>query len=299
MRSIPLTARDPRSFTPLALRKRYEDDIEAHQRSKSKGKKPALPVFHIAVPTLIERETIGSLMFELGMVQVTRETVRNAVLEECIALLGDEGEDTALFLETHWQQTAFYEDQLELWAQQEQQRLLDEFENPATKRDAIAQPVQLTTIQDRMRAKRVVDDLVSRSQRIRRLLAAQTRYGKESEIMMLRLHLRGWEGLKTNRSAAGGGGEIELVSEDAITNLREEIGPDAWRELWMEVDSQYHLGAEEVGNSDSRPENGSQSTGSTPAQEEESGASPGIDTATKSNSTPAPDPESGTTTGPS
>jgi hypothetical protein len=222
--------------------------------------------------------------------------VRNATLEECLELLGDDGEETALFLESHWQQTQFYEEQLELWAQQEQQRLLDEFENPSTKRDPIPQPGHLTTLQDRLRAKRVVDDLISRSTRLRRLLAAQTRYAKESEIMTLRLHLRGWDGLKTQREAEGGGGHVELVTEDCATALREEIGPDAWRELWAEVDSQYHLDKAEVGNSGSRPENGSRNTGSTPSPEEVSGDSPGTSTDSKSSSTPGPDLESGTTT---
>lgn len=299
MRPVPLTARDPRPFTPATLAKRHEDALEEHQKAGGKGKKPPKPVFYIAVPTLTERETIGSLMFELGLVQVSRDTVRNATLEECLALLGDEGEETALFLESHWQQTAFYEDQLELWAEQEQQRMLDEWENPATKREALPQPPQLTTLNDRLRAKRVVDEIVSQSQRLRRLLAQQTRYAKESEIMMVRVHLRGWEGLATQREAHAGGGQVELITEDCATALREEIGPDAWRELWLEIDGQYKLTGQEVGNSGSRPANGSQSIGSTPAPEEESGASLGTETASKSSSTPAPEAESGTTTGPS
>jgi hypothetical protein len=291
MRTIPLTARDPRPFTPPALAKLHENALEEHQRAKGKpADKPKKPVFYIAVPTLVERETIGSFMFELGLVQVTLDSIRNATLKAAKELIeGDAGEETALFLESHWQQTAIHDEQVDLWQQQESQRLIDEWEDRGTAREPYPMPPALTTLDDRIRAKEVVDDLIARSRTLRRLFAAQARFSKENEIMMLRVHLRSWDGLATTREAEGGGGEAELVTEECIDALREEIGPKAWKELWQEVDGQYHLAADEVGNSASPPASGRKNDGSTPSPGEESGDSRGTASATSSSSEQIPE----------
>lgn len=292
--TIPLTARAPRAFTPPTLEAKHQAALEEYTGPK-KGA-PAKPVFFIAVPTLLERETIGQLMFELGAMPVTRDTIRNATLEALIAR-DDDGEEDAAWLEGHWQQTEIYEDQLEIWQQQENQRLIDEWHDPSKKREAFPMPEALTSLKDRIRAKNLVDEVVARDARVRRLLAAQTRYGKQYEIMGMRVHLRGWEGLETTRSAVGGDGLPDLVTEECAEALREEIGTDAWRELWQSIDSMYGLSKEEVGNSGSPLENGSTGGGSKSAgPETDTGISSGTPTETKSSSPPSPGSASDQTT---
>lgn len=301
MRTIPLTAREPRPFTPKPLIAKFEEaraEFDAKKKGKDKASAkygPKKPVFHIAVPTLSERETISSLMFELGVVQVSRDTIRHAILEFLLAkgvpnYPDEDGEETALFLESHWQQTQIYEDQMDFWQQQENQRLIDLWHSPEKAREVPADvPKPLTTMRDRLRAKRVVDEVVAVDPHLRRLLATQTAHARLNQIMMMRVHLRGWDNLDTPREAEGGGVTgVDLVTEDCLSMLREEIGDPAWYELRREIMGQYELGAEEVGNSDSPPENMSPNTGSTPSPEEGSGDSHGTDTEAKSSSEPTP-----------
>lgn len=287
MQTIPLTAREPRAFTPPSLEARYEASLP---KKPKKGKKlPPKPQFYIAVPTLAERETIGSIMFELGVIQVSRETTRNATLEAAIEMYG---EDEALWLESHWQQTDLWEGLLDIWEEQERQRLLDNLANPKkAEKEPAPKPEPLTTLKDRLKAKRLVDEIIAKDAPLRTLLARQTRYGREYEIMSMRVHLRGWQGLETQREAASGDNAPEIVTEDCIMALREEVGQHAWRELFREIDDQYGLSAEEVGNSDSPPESGLPPTGSTPTPPKESGDSHGTSTEQKSSSEPAPEAE--------
>lgn len=297
--TIPLTARTPRAFTPPTLARKHDEAQQAWAKSeaKSRGPKPEQPVFMIAVPTLSERETIGQIMYELGVYPTSRETVRNATLEAILEHNGETAEEDAAWLEGHWQQNELYEDQLELWQQQENQRLIDEWQNPKSKREAFPMPEPMNSVRDRIKAKNMVDAVVARDRTVRRLLAAQTRYGRIYEIMSMRVHLRGWQGVKTQREAVSDQYLPEIVTEESIEKLREEIGLVAWREIWASIDGMYALGAEEVGNSDSPSENESTSDGSKQGEEKtDSGTSNGTAEEHKSSSQPTPDQESGQTT---
>lgn len=306
MKTLPLTARKPRPFTPPTLKGRYLAELDAWEAAErayreakaanegradsepkepvppKPGKKPTEPVFMLAVPTSLERDTLSALLFELGVVQITRETVRNVTLEEAFVVYGDEkGEEIATFLEGFWLQQELYEDKFALWQEQERQRVLDEF-NGGDKREPYPMPEHDASIRDRMRAKREVDELIARSQTLRRKLGEQTSYAQVNGTMLVRLHLRGWSGLKTTREAIGpaqdgqGYPPAEILTEECTGQLREEIGNAVWSELIVEIDGQYALTPAEVGNSASPPENGSSAAGSTAGGEQsDTGASPG------------------------
>lgn len=298
-RTLPLTARQPRPFTPPTLERRYLADLDAWDAADrafreaeagtgtKPGKKPVKPAIFLAVPTSLERDTISSLLFELGVVQVTRETVRNVTLEEAFSVYGDEkGEEVATFLEGFWLQQQLYEDRFAIWQEQERQRVIDEAAG-GDKREPYPMPEHDASIRDRMRAKREVDDLIAKSQRLRRKLGEQTSYAQVNGTMLVRLHARGWEGLKTQREAIGPAADgqgfppAEILTEECTAALREELGNAAWTELIVEIDGQYALSPGEVGNSDSPPGNGSKSVGSTADGEASNGGgSPGTTTAT-------------------
>ena len=297
--TIPLTARSPRAFTPPTLARKHDEECEAWAKSKSKsrGPKPEKPVFMLAVPTLSEKETIGQLMFELGVYPTSRDSVRNATLEALLEHGGEKAEDDAAWLEGHWQKTEIYEQQLELWQEQENQRLLDQWQNPKTAREAFPMPEPMTDVRDRIKAHKMVDGIIARDATVRRMLAAQTRYGRVYEIMSVRVHLRGWQGLETQREAVSELHLPDIVTEESIDALREEIGRDAWRELWAEIDSMYALTKAEVGNSDSPGESEPTKDGSKPGKRKTgSGTSNGTRKARKSSSQPTPEPESDQTT---
>jgi len=287
-KTLPLTARQPRPYTPPAIEKRHMAELDAWEAGGKKGKAPVKPIIMVAVPTSLERDTISSLLFELGVVQVTRETVRNIILEECFSLYGDEkGEELALFLEGFWVQQELFEDKVAFWQEQERQRLLDEFHG-GKKRDPIPMPEHDSSVRDRMRAKREVDTIIEKSQLVRRKLGEQTSYSQVNGTMLVRLHCRGWQGFETQREAiapaADGSGfpPAEILTEECTALFREELGHEAWQQLVVEIDGQYGLKAAEVGNSDSPPENGSKSDGSTAGGEEsDAGASLGTNAATK------------------
>lgn len=294
---IPLTARAPRRFTPPTLQRKNDADRTAwaESKEKSRGPKPPLPVFYIAVPTLAEKDTIGQLMFELGLTPTTRDQIRMATLK---ALLNDDREDDATFLEGFWHQKEIHENQLDIWQEQETQRRLDELADPTTKREPFEEPADPTSLRDRIRAQELVDGVVAQTYELRKLLAAQSTYTTRYATMTMRVHLRGWEGLETQREAEGGNGMPDLVTEDCLDRLRDEIGRDAWRELHRNIDAMYSLSAEEVGNSGSPSENVSSPVGSSKgdAPETDSGASIGPDETMKSSSEPTPEAESGQTT---
>lgn len=323
-KTIPLTARQPRPFTPPTLEQRWraqQDRYDERQRvlrdphgasengivrPDGSDQPPVKPVIYIAVPTLLERETIGSLMFELGVVQVSLETVRNVVLEQALEIYGDDkGEEIATFLETFWLQQQVFEDKVQLWQQQERQRVLDEWNDPSKVRDPYPMPEQDSPLRDRLRAKREIDQLIERSPLLRRTLGQQTDYGRQNTTMLIRVHCRGWEGLKTQREAIGAdqhGGfpAADLLTEDCTSQLREELGETAWLELAAEIDGQYALSAEEVGNFASPPAPPSSIAGSAePGEAPNGGNSPGTNTEIQSSSAPAPSAESGQITEPS
>lgn len=291
MSTIPLTARAPRSYTPPTLEAHYEEKLAAWADAPEdeRGEKPIKPVFHIAVPTLVERELIGSLLYELGLIEVRQDRVRTATLEEAIVHLPD-GEEQALFLESHWQMQGLHEQQLEIWAERETQRMLDQMEKPDEDLKPIPKPAPLTTLADRIKAKNVTEELYEKSARLRRLMAKRASWDRENQIMMLRVHLRGWEGLETQREGESNPGiadGIDIVTTDAITALREEIGGVVWEELYVSIDGMYQLKQDEVGNYASRPANGPQTNGSKAPTGKASGGSPGRKKAKKSNSAPA------------
>ena len=298
--TIPLSARAPRAFTPPTLAKKHDAACEtwASSKAKSRGKKPALPRFFIAVPTLTEKDTIGQLMFELGLVPITRDQTRMATLK---ALLNDDRDDDAAALEGFWQKKELHEAQLEIWDEQERQRRLDQLADPDTERQPFEQPEDPTTMRERIHAQEVVDEMVAKTPALRKLLAAQTTYTKRYQTMTMRVHLRGWEGLETQRVADTGPDMPELVTEECLEELREEIGRDAWLELHRNIDAMYALSPEEVGNFASPSESGSNPDGSSKEGELEtaSGDSTGPETETKSSSAPIPEPASDQTTEPS
>lgn len=289
--TLPLTARQPRPHTPAALRTAHEEALAAWEDGGQEGDKPQLPEFYIAQPTLAERDNLNSLLFELGMVQVTRETIRNKMLDVAFDIYGEEkGEELGAFLEGFWQRADAYEQEYADWQEQEKQRKLDEAEDPKKKRDPYPEPEQTTTLRERIRAKNEVDALIDRSPDVRRLVAKQTAFGRENANMMARLHLRGWRGLKTQREAQGGP-PAELVTEECAAALRAEIGTQAWGQLVAYIEAAYVLSQEEMGNLDSRPENGSSRDGlEAPAapSKHRSGRSRTGGTGRKSSTTPAP-----------
>lgn len=298
--TIPLTARAPRAFTPKALLDQYEERREAWSRtpSKKRAERPEKPVFYIAVPTLTERDTIGQLMFELGIVPVTRDDIRHATLRAAIENEDDENaEETAAWLEGFWLQKEIDDNQLELWQEQENQRLIDQWADPETKREPFPRPEPVTTLKDRMRAKDIVDAIVARSPSVRRLVGEQQAYSKKYDLLSMRVHLRGWQGLKTEREAEGGPGMPDLVTEECLEALRDEIGNAAWREIALSIDGMYSLSAGEVGNFGSPQGSGSTSDGSTPVKPKtDSGTSLGSEKAEPSSSEPTPAPASEATT---
>lgn len=297
--TIPLTARAPRSFTPPTLARQHDQATEkwAKSKAKNRGPKPVLPVFFLAVPTLSERETIGNLMFELGVYPVTRETVRNATLEALMLADEEKGEDDAAWLESHWQASELYEEKLELWREKETQRQIDVWQNNKLKDEPLPMPDQMTSVRDRIKARNMVDEVVRNDSNVRRLLSAQTTYGTSYELMSMRVHLRGWEGLETQREAISERFRPDIVTEECIEKLREEIGDAAWKELYVTIDSMYSLSREEVGNSDSPSESEQSQDGSKPEKAAtDAGDSSGTASETSSSSEPTPDLESDKTT---
>lgn len=309
MKTLPLTARAPRPFTPFTLQDRYNKALDAWDRKRTAredilranegqpdalrvppppepGQKPELPVFMIAVPTALERAQSGSLMFELGVYPISRETVRNVVLEECFTLYGDDaGDELASFLDNFWTLQNVADQDMAIWAEQERQRVLDEMETGKV-REPTALPRPRNPTKDRIRAQREVDRIMETSATARRIVAKQQDFNRLNGVMMIRTHLRGWSGLRTQREAihpgSSGSPPVEILTEACADALLEEIGDTAWQELINEIDSQYGLSREEVGNFDSRLDTAQTADGSPEGSdakaENPSGVSPGAPT---------------------
>jgi hypothetical protein len=282
----------------------------------------------IRIPTPSERDSVAARMFELGLRAVTPETLRATQISELYkvewlahldlvprelaakwerinkdllssdefvdaeAAWNDEVADMlAQKLDDFWLRVAAEDGAIELWLEQEAERLTDEAHG-APPRDGMPRPVQ--TIMPRLRAEiRLLTDFqTDNCPNYARLLSQNIRFSQENDILIFRMHLLAIEGDDWPAEAPRLEFKDGLVTLESCDNVREYIGDPAWKEIVRRCDKPYRLTETERKNFGLQPERLSDPTGS-PSPSDESETRDGK--WTDSTITPAPAGGSATT----
>lgn len=278
--STPLTADQTIPYTPPSLLADKELGREAHP---TLGK----AVFHITLPTFQERDEIGVLIYRMGVRQVSNQNIRSLMVSELYEIYDEEtADETARFLESHWQLSEQDQLDINLWTEQEIQRLadIDADADPKLIPPAKPKPELRTTVRNRARVDMIVQDIVDRSQRTRDKLADQQMYDTRFRNITVRIQLGkgGWTGLKTVPEFEESLG-TRVVTAASLEALRGELAavPVSWIELAEACADSYDVSETERKNSDSPPLNGSPPDGSSSesaASEANGGSSTGSNT---------------------
>lgn len=272
---IPLTAEFP---------------IEADLPSL-KGRLPDAAIL-LKVPTWHQRDTVSTLLFSHGFIPISADMVQ-AFLVEALYRVFDEAtaDEYAAFLDGFWQQSNIYNQDMQAWALQEQQRLADvalsgkEFERSPM-------PKPLFSPRDNARASRIGLLVLENDVEFRALQGRSLAETAETELLMMRLFIDSWVGLKTSFDAAH---DEPKLSMKTIEALRNEIGEDAYAELKDAVAAMFNIDKVTEKNFDSPPAGGSSPT---PSPAPNDGSAPNNGLSTESSTEPSPDGTSDTGTTP-
>lgn len=267
---IPTSAKRTARFTPPSLRPVKDEESGA---DKGGAKECA---FVLRIPTPSERDQIGTRLYELGVTTVSQESIRATLIDDLFnqdwaALLAPadiaaqgledpekratynelEAEKRAEFLDGYWSKAQIDEMAITEWKEKEVQRRLDVAAG-AKDEGPLAEPMKTVTPREHARSKLMVDDMMERSYRLRKLAAQQLDYSRRNGLMMVRVHVldqlpkdpEAWP-VTLERDAEG------LLTEETVDELREHIGDIAYHELVNAVNGHYDLAEEERKNSDS------------------------------------------------
>jgi hypothetical protein len=275
-------------------------DAEA---ARMKARYPKPQKFLIAVPTTVEREQINSRLVSLGLKQITQEMIRATMIEELYQQdwsLPDEGaisyelnqqraEDNANFLDSVWLRQQAHDEATRRWSEQEIERTLDT-ENGAPERPRAPMPPKIIGIREQARMQLLIDRMMTESQRLRDLAAANMDFGRRNALLMARMHVVGVENFDPPIEIERGR-HTRAMSEDTVLLLRQAVDDISWQQLINYIDRLYQIDGGEEKNSDSPPGKPSLPGGSTEPNEspESNGGS-----STNSSSEPAPGDASAT-----
>jgi hypothetical protein len=194
---------------------------------------PNATIVILDVPTPAERDRIGTRLFELGIIAITRDKIRAVLIDELYVLHSEiEADELASFLDTYWLRMSSFEAARQDWITAEGHRLL-EVAIGATDRPSAPMPKSPVKPRDEARATLIVNEITDRSPRLRSLFAAQLDYEQRIEAMTARLAIKG---VMPGDGAAAPfplelEGDHEKLSESSLDRIREHIGERAWREL--------------------------------------------------------------------
>ncbi len=250
---------------------------------------PAAPgaTFFVPPMTQADYEAIGFELFRHNILPISQETFRAHFIEEIFRIHGDEqGEELANLMDEHWQAQDLYNNQVEEWKLQEEQRLLD-WELGVKKPQAM-RPQHTQSVREKSKAAAFADDCRRASPKLRDLSVEMQQFNVVQREGMTRIVLCGWDGLTTPYRKTG-----SIVPEETWYALKAEIGKDAVEQLLSKSMSMGSVDKTEKGNSASPPESESAQTGS-PEQSEEPASSDGSSMASPTG--PAPTEESVQTT---
>lgn len=260
-----LTAKRTDLFTPLMLK---DTQREA--------------AFKIRIPTPHERDVLNTRLYEMGLQPITDQTFRahqvNSIFE--IDWLGDgdvdgdanqaKAEEIAETLDSYWIRNEQDQRALDLWNEQETERLRDEFQGIV--KEPTPMPKRLLKIREHSKMQLLLDDISIRAPRMRSIIAKRMNWGVENTLLLGRLQIldvipksddwpAGLEGdwpeeLVVERDKDG------LLTLDYTDRLREHIGEAAWREVIDRCDSHFRVSETERKNFVSPPGTQSEKTGS-------------------------------------
>jgi hypothetical protein len=228
-------------------------------------KYPIPQVFLIAIPTSVEREQINSRLVALGLSQVTQEQIRATMIEELFhqdwSEPGQEplteeqnltkAEDHANFLDGCWLRQMAHDTAIKEWQEQEVERLIDEAEGaPARLRAEL--PPKIITVREQSRMQLLVDRMMSTSQKLRDLAAANMDFARQNAVLLMRMHLVGVKGFEP-KLPLDRDPRTNTVPEEAILSLREQVDDASWGDVVTYIDRLYVVSEDEEKNSDSLP----------------------------------------------
>jgi len=268
-------------------------------------KYPTPQRFILAVPTNVEREQINARLISLGLQQITQEQIRATMIEELYLQDWSEpgqpplnpsenesaADDRANFLDGCWLRQQAHDAAIEMWQQQEVERLIDEMEGaPRREREEI--PPKIISVREQARMQRLIDHMMTHSQRLRDLAAANVDFNRQNAVILVRMHLIGVQGftppMPIERNA-----HTRALNEDVVLALRDVVDDASWNEVVGFIDRMYQVDGSEEKNFDSLPEKLPLHNGSTGASESPASSD---GNSTGSPSTPAPVAESATIT---
>ena len=263
----------------------------------SLGERKPLIVLWIKTPTPLERDTLSSTLYRMGLREVTQEIVRATLIDELYEMYPEgDADEKAAQLDSFWQISALDERSIADWHEQEQQRLLD-VEHGLKDSGPIPMPTALTTPRQKAKARLLVDEITNQSERMLKILERRMDFGRQQGLALVRLGVVGLSDDETEEPVA----LFDVGPDGAMTmrhaeRLRELLPDNAWLELIQRIDEGFSLSEEERKNSGSPRGNGSAPNGS----REPSGESASNDGKWTGSSTgPVPADESVTTTAPS
>lgn len=279
---IPLSARRSDNFTPPSLKPVKTETGETGGEKEVE--------FTIRIPTPSERDTLGARLFEMGLTSVEQQTIRATTIDELFKMdwgFGEKNEEhaeaLASQLDNFWQRSSIDEQASAMWIEQEAQRILDEAAGAPAKESA-PQPQRQIGIRENSQITLLIDGIMRKSERLRALAAEQMDYQRQSNQMIVRLHVlsmkpshpENWpETVKLDRDETG------LLTLECVDDLREFIGDTAWTELYRRIDRHFSLSEDERKNFDSPLGKPSDQTGSPgPSGDLESSAGKSTDSST-------------------
>jgi len=277
---------------------RIRDEYEQLERDLEMLREayPTPQRFLILVPTSVERDQINSRLIALGLMQVTQEMIRATMIEELFhqdwTQPGEEkidasenearAEEIANFLDGVWLRQSAHDLAITRWEEQEQERVLDQM-NGAPPSERAELPPKIITVRENARMQVLIDRMMTQSQRLRDLAAANTDFGRRNAVLLVRMHVVGINfdvGVPIERDK-----RTRALSEEAANALRETVDDVSWNKLVAHIDRLYLLDEAERKNSVSLPEKPPLPNGSI-----EPSAGPGSNGGSSTDSSSAPPP---------
>lgn len=228
-----------------------------------KAKYPTPQVFLVDIPTSTQREQINSRLISLGLQQITQEQIRMTMIEELfhqdwtppgaekLSPSENEGvaEDNANFLDSVWLRQQAHDEAIERWKEQEVERIADQ-KHGAPAREAAPMPPKIIGIREQSRLTLLIDRMMTQSQRMRDLAAANMDFGRRNAILLVRMHVVGVRGF-TPAMPLERDRLTRTLSEETVNALREQVDDQSWLELVAYIDRLYKVDGGEEKNSDS------------------------------------------------
>ncbi len=223
---------------------------------------PVPQMFLITVPTTNEREQINSRLVSLGLRQVTQEQIRATMVEELFeqdwAAPGEtltpaeneaRAEETANFLDSVWMRQEAHDAAIQQWQEQEIERVIDEAEGapPVPRADM---PPKIISMRESARMQLLVDRMMTASQRLRDLAAANLDFGRQNALLLVRMHVVGIVGFEP-KVPIERDKRTNALPGSAVLALREQVDDPSWQDLVGFIDRLYSVDKSEEKNSDS------------------------------------------------